>query len=186
VRFVRPGHFRNAFSDQRLRHNHLRLAVIAFLRRIERVEKRLHILAVNLLDIETVGFEAFPGVLALRNLGHGIKRDGVVVVNENQIIEAEVSSERARFSRNAFLQTTVTRETHDMLIKNPVLGRVEARGRHLGRHRDADRVTHTLSERTGGAFHAGCFKKLRVARRLAVQLPETLDLVHREIVSAHV
>ncbi len=46
----------------------------------------------------------------------------VGVVNQNQVIEAEMSGERARFRRNAFLQTTIARETNDVLIENLVLG----------------------------------------------------------------
>ena len=186
VRLVRSRDFRNAFSDHRFRHDHLRLAVVAFLRRVQGVEKSLHVVAVDFLNIETVGFETFPGVLALRDVRHRVERDRVVVVNQNQIIEAEVPGERARLRGNAFLQTAVAGETNDVLIENHVLVRVETRGRHLRRHRHADRIRDALSERAGGAFDARRFKKFRMARRLAVQLPEAFDFLHRQIVAAQV
>src|SRR5688500_8108129 len=97
-----------------------------------------------------------------------------------------MAGERTRLRRNAFLQTTVTGETKDVLIENLVFWRVESRGSHLCRHSNADSVRHSLPERTGGAFHARRFKELRVARRLAVQLPEALDLVHRQVVATKV
>ena len=73
-----------------------------------------------------------------------------------------------------------------MLIKDAALRRVETRRRHLHRHRDADCVAHPLPERPGGAFHAGRFTKLRMPRRLGMQLAEPFDLRHRQIVTAHV
>ena len=108
------------------------------------------------------------------------------IVNQNQIIEAEMPGERARLRRHAFLHATVARQTNHMLIENPVLGGVETRRRHFACHRDADRVADALAERTGRAFDARRFKKFRMARRLGMQLPETLDLRHRQIVAAHV
>ena len=178
--------FRNAFSDQRLRHDHLRLSVVALLRGLERIEKRLHVVSVDLLDLEAVGFETLPSVFALGHVCHCIERDSVVVVNEDQVIEAEMPGERARLRGNAFLQTAVARETNHVLVENHVLGGVEPRRGHLRRHRHADGIRDALPERPGSAFHARRFKKLRMPRRLAVQLPELLDLFHRQIVSAQV
>ncbi len=186
VRLRRAGDFRNALPDQGLRDDHLRLAVVALLRLVQRAQKRGHVVAVDFLHVESVGLIAFAGVLALRRVRHRVERDRVRVVDQDQVIEPEVSGERARFRGDAFLQTTVAGEADDVLIENLVLGRVEARRRHLRRHRDADGVGHALAERTGGAFDAGRFKKLRMARRLAVQLPEALDLLHRQIVAAQV
>ncbi len=97
-----------------------------------------------------------------------------------------MSGEGARFGRNAFLQTTVAREADDVLIENPMLGGVETRGRHLRRHRDTDGVAHALAKRSGRAFHARRFEKLRMSRRFAMQLPETLDFRHGQIVAAEV
>ena len=97
-----------------------------------------------------------------------------------------MSGERARFRSNAFLHATVTRQTNAMLIENAVLRSVEPFRRHFHRDRDADSVTNSLSERTGCAFDPGRFKKFRMSRRFRMQLPETFDLRHRQIVAAHV
>ena len=85
---------------------------------------------------------------------------------------------------NAFLETAVASEADNMLIENHVLRRVETSRSHLRRHRDPDGVADALPERAGGAFNARRFKKFRVARRLAVQLTEAFDFLHRQIVSA--
>ena len=156
-----------------MRDDELRFPVITLLRNVERIEKLRHVLPVDFLDVESVGFETRAGIFALRRLRHRVERDRVRIVNQNQIVQAEMPGERARFRRDAFLQTTVTGEAKDMLIENFVLG-VETRGRHLRSHRDANGVAHALTERTGRAFDAGRFKKFRMTRRLAVELAETL------------
>src|SRR5262245_57385134 len=73
-----------------------------------------------------------------------------------------------------------------MLIENPMLVCIETRRRHFRRHRDPDRITHPLAQRPGRALDPRSFKKLRMTGCLAVQLPETLDLRHRQIVAAQV
>ena len=138
------------------------------------------------LDVKAVGLKALAGILALGRRRHRVERDRVRVVNQDQVIESEMAGERARFRRDAFLQATIAGETDDVLIENHVLRRVESRGGHLRRHGHADGVRHPLAERAGGAFHAGRFEELRVARRLAVQLAEALDLLHRKVVAAQV
>src|SRR4029077_11600235 len=87
---------------------------------------------------------------------------------------------------DAFLHTTVARQTNHVLIENPVVGGVETRRRHLARDRDANRVTDTLAEWTGRAFDARRLSKFRMARRSGMQLPETFDLRHGQIVATHV
>ncbi len=97
-----------------------------------------------------------------------------------------MTGERARFRGDAFLQTTVAREADDMLIENHVLGRVESRGGHLRGHGYADGIGDALAERAGGAFHAGRLGEFRMTGRLAVQLTEAFDFLHRQVVAAEV
>ena len=78
----------------------------------------LHVLAVDFLHVKAVGLEAHPGVFALRLLRHRVERDGVRVVDQDQVIESEMAGERARFRRDALLQTAVAREADDMMIEN--------------------------------------------------------------------
>ena len=53
--------------------------------------KCLHVLAVDFLHVEAVGLETLAGVFALRFLRHRVERDGVRVVNQDQIIEPEMA-----------------------------------------------------------------------------------------------
>ena len=69
-----------------------------------------------------------------------------------------MAGERARFRRDALLQTAIARQANDVLIENLVLGGIESRRRHFRRHGHADRVTDALAERTGRAFDPGVSK----------------------------
>ena len=186
VRLERSGDFRDALADEGVGDDELWPAVIVLLRGVERVEERLHVLAVDLLDIEAVGLEPRGGVLALARRRRRIEGDGVRIVNQDQIIEPEMPGEGAGFGRNAFLQTTVAREANAVLIENAVVAGIETRRGHFHRHRDADGIGHALPQRAGGAFDSRRFKKFRMARRLAVQLTEVFDFLDRQIVAAHV
>src|SRR5882724_7631522 len=168
MRFVGALDFRDAFTDERVRNDELRFAVIAFLRDLEGVEKLLHVLAIDLLDVESVRFESRASIFALRLLRCRVECDGIGVVDEDQIIETKVTRKRARFRRNAFLHATIAGETNHMLIKNPVFVRVETRGRHLHSHSDPDRIADPLAEGTGRAFYSGGVTKFRMSRCLAV------------------
>ena len=109
VRLGCAGHFRDAFSDQGVGDDHLRLSVVALLCDMERVEEDLHVLAVDFLHVEAVGAEAHAGVFALRFLRHRVEGDGVGVVDQDQVIEPEMPGESARFRRDALLQTAIAR-----------------------------------------------------------------------------
>ena len=186
VRFVRPGDFGNPFADQRVCDDELRLSVIALLRNVQRIEKLLHVLAIDFLDVESVSFEAPTRVLALRLLRRRIKGDGVRIVDQDQIIETKMPGECACFGRDAFLHAAIARQADDVLIENLVLVRIEARRRHFCSHCDADGIADALSQRASRTFYSRCVTKFRMARRLAVQLPEPFDFRHRQIVAAHV
>ena len=157
VRFRRSRHFRNSLPDQSVRDDHLRLAVVALLRLVQSAQECGHVLAIDFLDIETVGLKALAGILALRRGRHRIERNCIRIVNEDQIIQAEVAREGARLRGDAFLQTAITGEADDVLIKNLMLGGIEPGRRHFGCDGDADRVSYALAERPRGAFHAGRF-----------------------------
>ena len=77
MRFVRSCYFRDAFADQRVRDDELRFSVVAPFRHVQRIEKLLHVVAIDFLDIEAIRLHAFVGVFALRFLRRGIQRDGI-------------------------------------------------------------------------------------------------------------
>jgi hypothetical protein len=110
-----------------------------------------------------VGFEALGCVFALGLIGHGVERNVIGVVNENEVVEGLVAGKSRGFARNAFLQAAVARETNDMEIKDRVIGRIETRSGHLAGHGHADGIAHALAERAGGALDTGGHAILGVA-----------------------
>ena len=145
MRLGRSRDFRNAFPDQGVRDDHLRFPVVALFGGIERVEKLLHVLAVDFLHIEAVSTKPLSGIFALRLLRHRVERDRVRVVNQDQVIEPEMAGESARFRGDAFLQTTVAREADHVLIEDAVLSGVETRRGHFRGHGDADSIADALA-----------------------------------------
>jgi len=146
----------------------------------------LHVVALNFLHVEAVGLISFLGIFALGLLGHRVQSDRIRIVNEDQIIESEMTSEGAGFGRNAFLHATVTGKTKNVLIENTMLGGIEMRSCHFRGHRDADRIANTLPEWSGGAFHSRRFGIFRVTWRFAVELAKAFDVVDGKVVAAHV
>src|SRR5882724_1865847 len=119
--FCRSLNLRNPFPRDGMNDDELRFSVVTLLRDITGIEKFLHVVALDFLCIESVGLKTFSRIFTLRLVGHGIERDGVGIVNQNQIIETEMPGERARFRRHAFLETTVARQTKNMLVENAML-----------------------------------------------------------------
>ena len=187
VAFRGAGDFGNALRDDGLRDDELRLAARSALGLVDRLEDRGQVVAVSeRLHVPVHRLEARGGVLALRFVGHGVERDVVRVVNEDEIVEALVAGEFAGLHRDAFLHAAVAGEADDMVVENLVARRVETRGRHLAGHRHADRVANALPERAGGGLDSGGLAEFGVARGLAVQDAEILHLLERQLVAAQV
>ena len=176
--------FGDAFADDRLRDDELRFFGLGFFGLVVGLQDRSEIVAVDGLHVPADRLEALCGVFALRLIRHRVEGDVVGVVDENQVIELLVAGERDRLHRDAFLHAAVAGETHDVIIKNRVLGGVETRGRHLAGHRHADGVTDALAERARGALDAGGLVEFRMSGRGAVQRAEFLHLLDRQIVAA--
>src|SRR2546430_4565952 len=96
-----------------------------------------------------------------------------------------MAGQRACLGSHAFLHVAVAAQTDHMLIENLVLIRIETCRRHLCRHGNPNRVADSLTEWPRCAFHPRRLTKFRVPRRFGMQLAETLDLRHRQVVTAH-
>ena len=184
--FRRPLDFGNPFPRNGVNDDELRFPVVALFRDVTGIEKFLHVVALNFLHIESVGRITSSRVFALRLLCHGIERDGVGIVNQNQIIETEMGRERACFRGHAFLETTITRQTKNMLIENAMVAGVEMRGRHFCRHCHTNRVANALPQRASRTLDSRRFKKFWMSRRFRMQLTKIFDVLDRNVVPAQV
>src|SRR3954469_9289682 len=103
MRLISSGDLRNSLPNQGVCDDELRFAIIIFLRAVQSVEERLHVLTANFLNVEPVSFETRRGIFTLSRRGRCIESDGIGIVNQDQVIETEMAGERARFRRNTFL-----------------------------------------------------------------------------------
>ena len=161
------------------------LPLPAFFARSNAVEEELHVVAVDGLDVVAERLEALGGVEALRGLGHRVERDGVRVVDEDQVVELLVPGELHRLERDAFLHAPVAGEADDVMVEDRVVLRVEARLGHLRGDGHADRVRDALPERAGGRLDAvRRVLELGVTGRLRAELAEALHLVEGHLLVA--
>ena len=100
--------------------------------------------------------------------------DRVVVPDDGELVELEVTSERDGFLGDAFHQATVAGEAPGMVIHQVIA----EFGCQLGfGNGHADGVADALAERAGGGFDALRIAIFRVAGGLGMELAEILDLL---------
>ena len=91
----------------------------------------------ELHDVPAVRLEALRDVVAVGELGRAVDRDVVVVVDEHQAAELQVTGERRGLVADALHEVAVAADAEDVVVAQ--LG-AEARAQVLLGDRDADRV----------------------------------------------
>ena len=115
-------------------------------------------------------------------LGEGEPRiafdgDVVVVVDPAEVIQLQMPGQRRRLRAHAFHQAAVAADGIDVVVEDREVRLVVAGAQPFPRDRHADAGGDALAQRTGGRLHAGHQMIFRMARRLAVELAEILDVV---------
>ena len=87
---------------------------------------------------------------------------------------------------DALHQAAVAHEHPGAVVDDRVPGAIELRRQQLLGERHADCVREPLPERPGGRLDPGGHANLRMARGLAVQLPEAPELLERQRVAGQV
>ena len=134
--------------------------------------------------VPAVGFEPSRGVVGEPPPDLAVDGNVVVVIERDQLAEAQRSRERAGLVRDAFHQAAVADEHPRAVIDDRVPVPVEARRQHLLRDCHADGVRKALPEWSGGRLDPWCVAALGVPRGHRMELPEALDLVERQRVTA--
>ena len=134
---------------------------------------------VTVLDV--LGVPAVRGVTSDNifregDVGVAINGDVVVVVEDDQLAEAPVTSQRGGFTRHTFHVATITHDTVGVVVNDFAVRLVEAASQVLFNHRETDGVAETHTERTGGDFDAFGDKVFGVTRGLGIPLAELLDV----------
>ncbi len=115
-----------------------------------------------------------------------VDADAVVVVQRHQLVQLPGTGQRAGFVADAFHQAAVAQEDVGVVVDDDVAVAVELGRQQLLGQRHAHGVGEALAERAGGGLHARGDADLGVARRLAVQLAEVLQLLQRQVVAGQV
>jgi hypothetical protein len=121
-----------------------------------------------------MGDEACHLIVRDREFGRPVDRDVVVVEQHDQLVELQVPRERDRLMADALHQATVAGDAIGMVIDQRV---AVARVQHALGQRHADGIAETLPQRTGRGLDTLSMPVLGMARRLAVDLTEALDLI---------
>jgi hypothetical protein len=96
------------------------------------------------------------------------------------------AGQRAGLVADAFHHAAVAQEHVGVVVDDVVAGAVEFGGEQLLGQRHADRVARPWPSGPVVVSTPGVTPYFRVARRLAVQLAEALDLAHRQVVAGQV
>mmetsp|Transcript_16441 Transcript_16441/g.25358 ORF Transcript_16441/g.25358 Transcript_16441/m.25358 type:complete len:219 (+) Transcript_16441:1119-1775(+) len=127
-----------------------------------------------------VGFKSLADRLGKRQIGAAIDLNIVIVVQQHQIVQLEMSCQRARFRGHTLLQTTVaTKHVHfavEQLLAKQAL-------RIFTRNGQTDCLRQTLTQRTRRQLDAVCHIILRMARRNTVELTERFQVLHTHLIA---
>ena len=171
------GDCRRAVTDRGAAGDHGWLAGLG-LRQFNGGQDGFLIVSVDGLHVPACGFEALALVFAGRQVGFAVDGDLVVVPEYDELTQLEVTGEGNRLLAHALHQATVAcnhiGEVVDQLV-------TAAGGEPLLRHRKADRVCDTLTQRTGGGLNAFGVAVFRVPRGFGAELAEVADFLDRNV-----
>ena len=178
----RARHLRRTKADRRAALDERRAARVGN-RGAQGVVDRGHVVAIDLRHLPAVRGKARRDVFGERDLGRAVDADVVVVVEDDEAPQAEVAGERGGLRGDAFHQAAVAGDDVGVVVAQicaiffakPSLG-----------DRHADAVGEALAQRTRRRLDAGRVAALRVARRLAAQLPELPQIIERQRVAVEV
>jgi hypothetical protein len=149
--------------------------------RLEGPPQAVHVLPVDSLDVPALRLEARPHVLAEGDGGGPVDGHPVVVVENDQVTEAQMSGDRGGLVADAFHQVAIAGKGVDPVVTGSLAFAGEARLGHPGGQGHADGVGEALPQRTRGHLDTGGIPALRVSGGEGAQLPERLDVFQREI-----
>ena len=195
---LRPGHFlraeRTAMRLERALlvgravsqhglHRDERGVIAHVLGHVQRLLERVEVVAVvDLLHVPVVGTVARRHVLGEHERGRARECHVVVVVEDDEPSEPEVTGERACLTLDALHHVAIAGEDIGIVAEDLVSRTVVPRCQMGFGDGHPERVADALAERTGRGFDSRGQMALRVPGRQAPPLPEALKLIEREVV----
>ena len=138
---------------------------------------------VNPQDLPAVSFESIVGVLGEAELGRAVEGDEVVIVEEDELAEAQGPGERSCFVGDAFHHVSVTADAEGMVVHDLEARLVVDGGEVLFGDSEADGHGKSLAEGAGGDFDAVGEMGFGMARGQGVVLAEALEIVEAQFIA---
>src|SRR5437660_7353135 len=91
-----------------------------------------------------------------------------------------MSREGSGFRRYSFHEVAISADRVGVEVENFKTGAIEIFRQPFAGDGHPHAISRPLPQRPGGGFHAGSDVRLRMSGGLAVDLPEALDLLHRD------
>ena len=154
--------------------------------RLDRLADAFHVVVAigHVHHVPAIGLVALQHVLGERHRRVAIDGDVVVVVEGDQLAQAQVAGQGGRLTGDALLMAAVTHDHVGVVIDQGVAGLVEVgRQVRLG-DRQAHGVGDALAQGASGDLNAGGFEGFGVAWGLGAPLAELLEILHRHRVVA--
>ena len=154
---------------------------------LDRRRDRLHVVAV--LDprrVPAVGLEPGDDVLGPGHRGRPVELDVVVVVQGDELAQAEMAGEARRLRRDPLLEVAVGAEGVRPVVDDVMAVAVELGPEARLGDRHPDRVREALAERAGRRLDARGQAVLGVAGRPGAPLAERLQVLERHVVAGQV
>jgi len=145
------------------------------------------IVAVDIADhLPVVGFETLRGVVGEPAFDFAVDGDAVVIVEGDQLAQAQRAGQRSDFVGNAFHHAAITQEHVGVVIDDVVARTVELRAQDFFSQCETYGVGQALAQGTGGGLDAWGVAELRVTRSAAMQLAEALEVIDGDVVAGQV
>ncbi len=137
-------------------------------------------------DLPVVRFETLGRVVGEPAFHFAVDGDAIVVVEGDQLAQAQGTGQRGDFVGNAFHHAAIAQKHVGVVVDDVVAFTVELGAQHFLGQGEAHSVGQALTQRAGSGFDARGVAELRVARRAAVQLTEGLEVVDGDVVTGQV
>ena len=143
--------------------------------------------AIDVVDhLPAIGLEARRGVIGEPTLHLAVDGDAVVIVEHHQFAQAQGARQGTDLVGDTLHQAAVAHKGIGVVVHHLVPLAVELGRQYFFRQRHAHGIGQTLAQGAGGGLDAGGVAVFGVARGLAVQLAEVLQLLDRQLVTGEV
>ena len=135
------------------------------------------------LNMPAVPFKALGPILGVGDVGLAVDGNGVIVVEIDDLAQAQMARQAGGLAGNAFHEVAVAHDGIGKVVDDLEARAVEAFSQPALGQRHAHAVGEAGAQRAGGRLDAHSVTRFGVAGRLAAPLAKALQLVQRQVVA---